>query len=206
MTCEICNIEFVDEDRKYAAPCCDRIYHSQCVMDAVGRFIDGMYDMDTPVLACACGCVHWTRQYINPIDDAEYVNLATRLKENRPMRADVKKVRAKIRASGSAAKSFATVLKAEHEHFMNGAQIHINALKALQEASRAKLRAAAEYLACRKALASANASIAFFKRRYNIGWRESRILFKNAGHRYRRRWRDRSPGSIIRWKFMLRIK
>jgi len=176
-------------------------------MDVVGRFIDGMYDMDTPLLACACGHVHWTRQYnINSIDSVEEVNLATRLEENKTMRADVKKVRTKIRASGSASKAFVTVFKAEHEHFMNGAQIHINALKALQEASRAKLRASAEYISSQKALASANASLGFFKRRYNIGWRESRILFKSAGHRYRRRWRGSSPSQVIRWKFMLRIK
>jgi hypothetical protein len=168
--------------------------------------IDGMYDMDTPVLACACGHVHWTRQYINPIDDAETVNLATRLKENKVMKADVKKVRAKIRASGTASRAFIAVLKTEHEHFMNGAQIHINALKALQEASRDRLHLSAEYLASRKALASANSCLAFFKRRYNIGWRESRILFKDGGRRYRRRWRGSSPSQVIRWKFMLRIR
>ena len=204
MACEICNVDLVDDDRRYAAPCCDRVFHSQCVMDMVGRFVDALYDINTPELACLCGHVHWMRPPTATVYEAEKTNLDARLKDNATMRADLRKVRAKIRASGGAVRAFDAVLKSEHEHFMNGAQIHINALKALQEASRTRLRLSAECLASRKALASASASRAFFTRRYNIGWRESRILFKTSGRRYRRR-RGELPSQIIRWKFMLRI-
>ena len=119
------------------------------------------------------------------------------------MRLGVKAIKRKLRLVGSTSVAFRRTITAEHDHFKNGAQIHINALKRLQEESRNKLRLTPEFMAARKALASANSSMALFKRRYNLGWAETRILFPR--NRQRRRWRGQSPGQLIRWKFKLRI-
>lgn len=202
MTCEICEIELLDVDRKFQAPCCDRVFHTQCVMNMVSMFIDHLYDTDQPVLACGCGYIHWTRTR-ETFDTAHEVDLAVRLQENREMRLGVKAIKRKLRMVGSTSAAFRRTITAEHDHFKNGAQIHINALKRLQEESRNKLRLTPEFMAARKALASANSSMALFKRRYNLGWAETRILFPR--NRQRRRWRGQSPGQLIRWKFKLRI-
>ena len=202
MACEICEIELLEVDRKFQAPCCDRVFHTQCVMNMVSMFIDHLYDTDLPALTCGCGYVHWTRTREN-FDAAHEVDLAVRLQENRVMRLGVKAIKRKLRLVGSTSSAFRRVIKTEHEHFKNGAQIHINALKTLQAESRNRLRLTPEFVAARKALASANSSVALFKRRYNIGWAETRILFPR--NRQRRRWRGESPGQLIRWKFKLRI-
>ena len=202
MTCEICELELLEVDRKFQAPCCERVFHSQCVMDKMTRFIDRLYDIDQPTLSCHCGYIHWTRVH-QTFDAAHEVDLAVRVNENREMRLGVKAIRLKFRRINSTDVAFRRVVKTEHEHFKNGAQIHINALKTLQEESRNRLRLTPEFVAARKALASANSSLSLFKRRYNLGWAETRILFPR--HRRRRRWRGTSPAQVIKWNFKLRI-
>jgi len=175
-------------------------------MDRVGRFIEQLYDMDIPALTCECGHVHWTRPYQTPIDTVVESDLTTRLQQNKAMKDDVKKVRSKFRAASAAARAFITALKKEHEHFMNGAQIHINALKTLQEESRTRLKLTVEYLEARKTAASATSTLGVFKRRYNSGWREIRILFPRTSPYRRRRYRGvGTPAQQIVWKFKLRI-
>jgi len=121
------------------------------------------------------------------------------------MKAAVKKVRSKFREASAAARAFAAALKKEHEHFMNGIQIHINAIKAIQEESRTRLKLTTECSAFRKTAASATSSLGMFKRQYNIGWRETRLLFPGMSPYRRRRWRGSTPAQQINWKFKLRI-
>jgi hypothetical protein len=181
MNCGICDQNIEAAARKFEAPCCERVFHSQCIMNSVRRFLD-MAEGFNPTLGpmrCGCGFIHWAPLAAASTDNGA-AELAVKVAENREMSANIKAVKSKFRKASSSLRLLKHAIVNEYEHFMNGAQLHINALRNIQKASYDRVRHGVEYMNASKAFRSARISLLFLKRKYNLGLADTRILFPSV--------------------------
>lgn len=208
MSCALCNVEFTETDRRSNAPCCERVFHSQCLIDAVCRFFELQWEYDgTGTLHCQCGHVHFQRTYHQNNDvDETFTELYLRVQENPQMKEAIKNMKKRFAESNRSYQRLKEVVKTESEHFKDGAQLHINALKNIKAASMKKIKESNEYKTTLRQQSATNMMLTLFKRRYNIGWRETQFLFPNAsryGHRRRYHWH--TPTWMVARKFRVRL-
>jgi len=207
MSCSLCNVEFTETDRRSNAPCCERVFHSQCMIDAVCRYFEMQWHYDGDgALHCQCGHIHYQRAPDHDNADETFTELYIRVQENVQMKEAIKNMKRRFAECNKSYRVLAGVIKTESEHFKDGAQLHINALKNMKAASIRKIKESNEYKATQRQQAATNMMLTLFKRRYNIGWRETQFLFPNAS-RYgrRRRYRWLTPSWTVARKFRVRL-
>ena len=213
MECSICEQNIHLTERKFDAPCCERVYHSQCLMNAVRKFLNMVEGCNPTIgpMRCGCGFIHWA-PLIEPAAataDNYAADLAVKVAKNSELAANIKKVKSKFRTASGALRLLTRAINHEYEHFMNGAQLHINALRNIQKASYDRVRQGEEYKHASKALRSARISLLFLKRKYNLGLADTRILLpatiRLGGGMVRRRRIYFQPAQLLVHKLSIKL-
>jgi hypothetical protein len=154
---------------------------------------------------CDCGANIWTPPPPNVIeeeDDAEHIDVKVRVAGSDEMRKGLKNVRTKIRERNKFAGLFKKDLDEEYDHFINGAQFHINSIKNMHDESVAKMKEKTSFKDYIKACASMQTTITRFCTKWNLDWSDKRALFSGLVYwRYRRQL----PGRVLKSKFSVRI-
>jgi hypothetical protein len=179
-------------------PCCDLAYHPQC---GISRLFSGGY-YDTVI--CGCGTTLHASPYdtiTGPSHSAE-IQAGNALLETDAVKPDVKNLKEKIKAVGSASKEFDALVKEEFVAFEESVLPQLEAIKTLKENRIAAIRQTTVYKKFQKAKAAFTYAYSAFQKKHDI---PTCCLRQKIGSS-KLVWRLRylTPLLILRRKFRLR--
>ena len=188
MNCELCSLP-IEGQATAAVPCCQRIYHSLCL---VKEGCKAGYNL----LSVRCGCnaflfnepyqLYSTHQQGSQIDSTEAVNIFLATEGHRE---ELNKLKEKYVAVKKARSSVTTILREKRRQYNIAVKVHADAIKALKKETRDSMRATEEWKDASKKIRSYTASINKFKQKHKL---PDQYIYTLLGvNRYR--YRDSAP-------------
>lgn len=201
--CWLCDRALLEADRKMEYECGCHTVHTACGLTRA--YVDILNGGQFRCHTCATVFVHgggidnYTGAESVPEDDGI---LAT-LRKNKAFKADLRALRARRAAKRKASTEFMKRVKEEYVKFNTATEINIQSIKLSQREARQFIKQSEEYKSIKKATIGYNMSLARFKVKYNLGYKDMRAL----KFEQRRRWWHRrfEPNRILEWKFRVRI-
>lgn len=201
--CWLCDRVLLGADRKMEYECGCHIVHTSCGLTRA--YVDILNGGQFTCHTCDTVFVHGGG--VDNYTGAESVEdngaiLAT-LRKNKAFKADLRALRQKRAAKTKAFAAFLKKVKEEYVKFKTATEISIQSIKLSQNETRRIIKQSDEYKAIKKADTGFTISLARFKTKYNLGYRDMRELKLEQ----RRRWwhRRHMPTRILEWKFRVRI-
>jgi len=200
--CWLCDRVLLEDDRKMDYECGCHTVHTSCGLTRA--YVDILNGGQFRCHTCNTVFVHGggVDNYTGAESVVEDGILAT-LRKNKTFKADLRAVRVRRAAKTKASAEFMKKVKEEYVKFQTATEISIQSIKLSQRETRQVIKQSEEYKAVKKATIGYNVSVARFKAKYNLGYRDMRAL----KFELRRRWwyRRNEPNRILEWKFRVRI-
>lgn len=134
------------------------------------------------------------------VDDSILINL----RKNKTFKKDLKALRQRRAIKKTAVGIFLKRVKEEYEKFSAATDINIRSIKLSQTETRRILKQSEEYKICKKAGQGFNIALSRFKTKYNLGYKDLRVLKLEHRQRWLERWND--PTRVVERKFRVRLK
>jgi uncharacterized protein YerC len=199
--CMLCDEDLLDGDKKMEYECGCHIVHTRCGLQQAyfsmrnhGNFTCG-----------ECGIILFGDATELAADDENIIminNIET-LKNNKNFKADLKKVKMKSSEHKRAATAYNKRMNEEFTKFHNLVYVSIMSVTLAKREALKALKQTDEYKNFSKAAASSAATLTRFKRKYNLGWRESGMLKLRPYSGWR--WRLGLPSRMTGRRFRIRI-
>lgn len=199
--CTLCDEDLLDGDKKMEYECGCHIVHTRCGLQQAyfsmrnhGNFTCG-----------ECGIILFGDATEVAADDENFImiqNIET-LKCNKDFKADLKKIKSKNSEHKKAGNAYNKRMTEEYTKFTNLVNISIMGIKLAKREALHTLKQTDEYKNFSRAAASAASTLTRFKRKYNLGWRESGILKLRPYSGWR--WRLSLPSRMTGRRFRIRI-
>lgn len=199
--CMLCDEDLLDGDKKMEYECGCHIVHTRCGLQQAyfsmrnhGNFTCG-----------ECGIILFGDPTEVDADDENIIminNIET-LKSNKNFKDDLKKVKSKNSEHKRAATAYNKRMNEEYTKFNNLVNISIMGIKLAKREALNTLKQTDEYKNFARTAGSAAATLTRFKRKYNLGWRESGILKLRPYSGWR--WRLGLPSRMTGRRFRIRI-
>jgi len=199
--CMLCDEDLLDGDKKMEYECGCHIVHTRCGLQ---RAYFSMRNQGN--FTCGeCGIILFGDPTEVDADDENIimVNTIETLKSNRDFKADFKKIKSKNSEHKRAGTAYNKRMNEEYTKFNNLVNISIMGIKLAKREALNTLKQTDEYKNFSRAAASAASTLTRFKRKYNLGWRESSLLKLRPYSGWR--WRLGLPSRMTGRRFRIRI-
>lgn len=199
--CWLCDRVILEADKKMEYECGCHTVHTSCAMTRA--YVDilnaGQFSCHT------CDTIFINRGGNNNGAEAtpEDSGILDTLKKNKGFKVDLRALRMRRAAKTKASGEFLKKLKEEYAKFKTATEINIQSIKLSQNEALRLIKQSEEYKSVKKATIGYNISLARFKAKHNLGYKDMRAL----KFEQRRRWWNRrhEHNSILKWKFKVRI-
>jgi peptide methionine sulfoxide reductase MsrB len=199
--CVLCETELLDTDKKADYECgCHKVHIRCCFRAAYYNLRNfGSFSCGT----CSAVLFDDTSDYDiddNLTPDLDNIDNLSILKKSKEFNDDLEKVKTKNKALRAAQAQFKKKLSEEYTKYNNIVKISILNIKLAKTDSIKSIKNTEEYKAIMKASSSTRYLTTRFRTRYNLNWREARLLniMRSFSYLY-------SATNLIRRKFRLRI-
>ena len=196
MNCEFCAEPVTDEQASASTPCCDRLYHTVClVKQTVIETQHSSYNDETTI-ACACHAPIYSEVNQYSIPQADAAEAVATFLESPEHREEVKQIRRKNTIMNKSRIAFNRFWRDRKVAFKDAVQPHVDALKAAKDAETEHIKGSAEWKDYIKHERALNRSYEQFKRKHQLYHSTVRELF---GHALRYRYYHRPQGLLRRF-------
>jgi hypothetical protein len=191
----------LDSDAKAEAPCCDRFFHTTCIISTIASNVVHYHDS-----ICVCGGILHALSHNNAIDyEAEQAVNKIRVMEviKQPIAKKEFDVLKKSRIGQTKAiAAFNSKLNDGVKTYMEQIAASLNIINTIKTEAIASIKNSDEFKNLRRLSSRVTFYQSRFKRKYNLNDRDIASLFR--GKRRWRYWRS-NPTIMIRYKFRIRI-
>ena len=188
MSCDLCE-ESLENTKTIAFPCCDRVCHSMCALQKLGKD-----SYNTCKVECKCGYVIYTPPVNSSWEDPTPQIAAVRA----VARDEIKRIREKLAEHKKAEKEYVSLIRGKAIEFKAAVAPHVAAITLLKQETMTSIKNAPVAKANVKLGLSYRRLLAVFAKKHTLGFNAMHSIF--SLRRY-----GRTPESTMNRKFRIWI-
>ena len=196
MNCDFCSQPVTDEQAAATVACCERVYHTVCMVKktVIETHTSNYYDITTILCACHTPIYSEVNQYSTP--DTNAAQVAATFLQSPENREEVKQIKRKNTIMNKSRIAFNRFLRERKNPFKDSVQPHVDALKEVKETETEHIKSSTEWKDYVKHERALSRSYEQFKRKHQLYHSTVRELF---GHALRYRYYHRPQGLLRRF-------
>jgi len=190
MNCDFCTEPVTDEQAVASVPCCDRVYHTVCLVKktVIDTHHSNYHDITTILCTCQSTIYSEVNQY-SQHQTADATEAVATFLESPENREEVKQVKRKNTMFNKSRIVFKRFLRERKAGFKESVQPHVDALEAIKETETAYIKGSTEWKDYIKHERALTRSYEQFRRKHQLYRSTLRELF---GHGLRFRYYQRT--------------
>jgi hypothetical protein len=203
--CILCEDDLIDSDKTAEYECGCHHVHSRCMLRSAYVFMRNYGNFKCA--SCQTVLIGWDFGNATALDgdnEADLLANLENLKNQKPFKEGLKKIKKKRTECGKATVAFKRRLNEEYKKYNNITQVSVLNIRLAKNESIKAIRQTEEYKAAISKTATFTTMINRFKRVHNLGWRETQLLKLNGTLAHRRWYRSRPKNLVLR-KFRIRL-